>query len=197
MQQASVGLGRSDQENRAIESRVAQLEGDPPVNRLNVPEPCFGIDANSQTGSRERGIPGSEIALDWDHDFRPPRERGRNAFSEPCQQRELGGVAEAAACGIGPRRKLKAEDAEDLGDHDERNVWMTAAFDEPVLARDTPIAPPTSVWLRFPESLASRASASSDVSSRSPRRCPRSRARSLVLVRTSSRGPLIARLPAD
>ena len=101
---------------------VADLQLEASLQGLTVRNVRFGLDSDSPSLSRrarDLRVPGSEVALDRERHFGPPKKGWMEASPEPLEQGQLSAIADRIARRIGADAEVQPNDSAprpDLGD---------------------------------------------------------------------------------
>jgi hypothetical protein len=124
-----------------IETAVAQLQCELPLQRLSIIDDCLRFDRQLPPIASDNGIPGAKIADDRERNFGPEGEGLVQAlpktFEKPCVAR----VTNRIASWIGPDHQVQANDACDARDGVERRRNNRATLDSIHLGVREPARP--------------------------------------------------------
>jgi hypothetical protein len=96
-----------------IGSAVALLQADPTLDRLQIDENRLGLDWQRPGTPRDDGIPGSQVAFDWQGHLRPPAKVRGEVTSESFEQANLPGIPDWIAGRVGADPDVESDDRPD------------------------------------------------------------------------------------
>ena len=85
--------GIRHEEEHAIEPTIPALEGDLPLEGLDVPETSLGLDRDGPARTVDQEVPGPPIAQQAERDLRPASE-ARKERREAGQKAQLSGISD-------------------------------------------------------------------------------------------------------
>jgi len=136
-ERGAVGSRVGDQEDEVTVRIVAVLQGQASLEGLAVREFGLGLDPGTPRGwfrTADVGVPGPEIALDWQRNLRPPAQARMEALSKAFEQRQLRSVPDRITSGVGPQAEIESEDRAPRPDVGDAHPIELASLETPQLA---------------------------------------------------------------
>src|SRR4029079_7745026 len=108
----AVRSGVRHEENQVTIGVVAELQGELALERLAVGDARLRLDPcppRPRVSTADLGVPGPEVLLDREGNFRSPTQGRMEADAKSLEQRELGAVPDRIAGRVGPDREVETE----------------------------------------------------------------------------------------
>src|SRR3954462_760057 len=128
-QRSSIPCRISDQQDQALGSAIARLQGKSPLDGLDIVERCLGLDDHSPVGASNDRIPSTEIARNRKWDLGPKRQLGMQPVTKSGDEALLRGVANGIASGISSDDEIQADDRTPGTQVRDRGVVDRPAFE--------------------------------------------------------------------
>ncbi len=93
-----------------VQSAVALLQGDPAFECLKIVENRLRLDRDPPPFALDHGVPGAEVSVDREGDFRAPSKTRMQASAKPADQPQLTYVAERVAAWVGANHEVEPDD---------------------------------------------------------------------------------------
>jgi hypothetical protein len=116
------------QEQDVTGATIANLERNPPLERLAVGQSCLGLDAHRPSSTANFRVPRPEVALDGEWYFCAPAKPWLNHLPKALQERTLCSISQRISAGIRPNGQLKTHDGAAGTDELDRRISQLSSL---------------------------------------------------------------------
>jgi len=119
------------QENDDLDAAVPTLQGDPPIQGLQVEQPHLGLDADDRRVESALCIPRAQVARDWQWNFRSPRDARAELIAKALEKASVTCVPDWIAVGVRTGDEFQSDRRAGRRKLGNRDAWQARSLNPP------------------------------------------------------------------